>query len=66
MSQATTIAARIEPEIEFNMTLEDSEDDPSVLDAEPLVPPPVPPPSDDAESVEWSIQGDSEDYCEFA
>ena len=61
LSQATTIAARIEPEMEFDMTLEDSEDDPSVLDAEPLVPPPVPPPSDDAESVEWSIQRDSED-----
>ena len=61
MSQATTIEARIEPEMEFDMTLEDSEDDPSVFDAEPSVPPPVPPPSDDTESVEWSIQGDSED-----
>ena len=60
MSQATTIAARIEPEMESDMTLEDSEDDPSALDAEPLVPPPVPRPSDYAESVEWSIQGDSE------
>ena len=57
LSQTTTIAARIEPEMEFDMTLEDSEDDPSVFDAEPL----VPPPSDDAESVEWSIKGDSED-----
>ena len=36
----------IEPEMEFDMTLEDSEDDPSALDAEPLLPPPVPPPSD--------------------
>ena len=32
-----------------------------MFDAGPLVPPPVPPKSDDAESVEWSIQGDSED-----
>ena len=46
---------------EFDLTLEDSEDDPSALEAEPFVPPPVPLLSDDAESVEWSIQGDSED-----
>ncbi len=38
MSQATTIAARIEPEMEFDMTLKDSEDDPSAFDAEPLNP----------------------------
>ena len=39
MSQATTIEARIEPEMEFGMTLEDAEGDPSALDAELLVPP---------------------------
>ena len=59
MSQATTIAAHIEPEMEFDMTLEDSEDDPSAFDAEPLVPP-------QCHLLQitkraWSIQGDSED-----
>ena len=47
--------------MEFDLTLEDSEGDPSALDVEPLVPHPVPPPSDHTESVEWSIQRDSED-----
>ena len=60
MSQATTIAARTEPEMQFDMTLENSGDDSSVFDAEPLVPPRVPLLSDDIKSVELSIQGDSE------